>query len=185
MPEPTPVVPKVAPIVFRSILISTAVTILGLFPILSKGGTRFFARFAKPPHWPSLSLLAGAGAPVKIHLAAVAAAVAVGGLQLARPKGDTAHRILGWVWFGFIMATAASALFIHAPIGLPNIAGVGLLHIFSGIVLIFAPLGVFAARRGALHRHASIMSGLYIGGLGVAGLFAFLPGRLLWRIFFG
>jgi uncharacterized membrane protein len=29
------------------------------------------------------------------------------------------------------------------------------------------------------------MSSLYTGGLGVAGLFAFLPGRLLWRVFFG
>jgi len=29
------------------------------------------------------------------------------------------------------------------------------------------------------------MSGLYIVGVDVAGFFAFLPGRLLWRIFFG
>jgi uncharacterized membrane protein len=29
------------------------------------------------------------------------------------------------------------------------------------------------------------MSGLFVGGMGVAGLFAFLPGRLLWYVFFG
>jgi uncharacterized membrane protein len=186
MPERAdPAIPKIAPILFRSVIISSIVTILALAPSLSKGPGAFVGRLARPPHLPNLSLLAQASLAVQVHLTFVALAVVIGGVQLARPKGDKTHRLLGSIWFGFIMATAVSALFIHVPVGLPNIAGVGLLHIFSAIVLVFAPLAVIAARRGALRRHASIMSGLYIGGLGVAGLFAFLPGRLLWRIFFG
>ena len=29
------------------------------------------------------------------------------------------------------------------------------------------------------------MAGLFLGGLIVAGLLAFIPGRLMWRLFFG
>jgi uncharacterized membrane protein len=153
--------------------------------MLSKGGPAFWTRFAKSPHWPHLAPITHAELSIKLHLMAVAAAIVIGAVQLMRPKGDRMHRLIGWIWFCFIMATALSALFIHTPVGLPSIAGVGVLHIFSAIVLVSAPLAVVAARRGAIRRHAATMTSLYIGGLGVAGLFAFLPGRLLWRVFFG
>jgi uncharacterized membrane protein len=29
------------------------------------------------------------------------------------------------------------------------------------------------------------MTGLFVGGLLIAGVFAFLPGRLMWRVVFG
>jgi uncharacterized membrane protein len=180
-----PDLPKVAPILLRSVAIATTVTILGLTPIVSKEGSAFWARFARPPHWPRFAPITHADLSIKLHLAAVAAAILVGAIQLMRPTGDRAHRLVGWIWLSFIMATALSALFIHAPVGLPSIAGVGVLHIFSAIVLVSAPLAVIAVRRGAIRRHAATMSSLYTGGLGVAGLFAFLPGRLLWRVFFG
>ena len=37
--------------------------------------------------------------------------------------------------------------------------------------------------RVAAHRRA--MTGMFVGGLVVAGLLTFLPGRLMWAIFFG
>lgn len=41
------------------------------------------------------------------------------------------------------------------------------------------------ARRHDVARHAQIISGFVIGGVGIAGITAFLPGRILWAVFFG
>ena len=47
------------------------------------------------------------------------------------------------------------------------------------------PSAVVLARRHNVARHANIMTGVFIGGIGVAGVLAFLPGRLMWQVFFG
>jgi uncharacterized membrane protein len=177
--------PRLGPILGRSFAIATIVTLLGLGPIMLRDPAGFWSRFARPLHQPDFSPILEASLPIKLHLLAILGAVLVGAVQLGRVKGDRLHRSLGWLWVGAIMMTALSALLIHAPVGLPSIGGVGVLHIFSVIVLVSAPAAVLAARRGNLRRHAGTMSSLYIGGLGVAGLFAFLPGRILWQVFFG
>jgi uncharacterized membrane protein len=122
---------------------------------------------------------------VKIHLATIAGAIGVAAILMSGVKGTRLHRVLGWSWAAFMLATAVSALFIRAPTGLPSVGGVGVLHIFSAVTLVLVPVAVLAARRHDVARHARMMSGLVVGGLGVAGLFAFLPGRLLWTVFFG
>lgn len=33
--------------------------------------------------------------------------------------------------------------------------------------------------------HRRMMTGLFIGGLVIAGALTFLPGRLMWQVFFG
>lgn len=58
---------------------------------------------------------------IYVHMSAAFAALVVGAWQLARPKGTSSHRAIGWTW----------------------------------------------------------MRGLHIGGLIIAGLFTFMPGRLL------
>lgn len=55
----------------------------------------------------------------------------------------------------------------------------GLIHLFSVLTLYIAPRAYLAARRGQIRAHRSHMVGLYVGGLLVAGAFAFFPGRLL------
>lgn len=41
------------------------------------------------------------------------------------------------------------------------------------------------AKTHKVRLHAWMMTGLFVGGLVVAGLFTFIAGRLMWRIFFG
>lgn len=177
--------PPLGRLLGRSLLIAGTITAAALAPVVIQHPDAFAAMLARAPHWPDVRPIAEASLAIKLHLATIAGAILVGGVLMSGVKGTRLHRTLGWTWASFIMLTAVSALFIRAPTGLPGIAGVGLLHIFSGITLVVAPLGVAAARRHQVERHARLMSGLFVGGLGVAGLFAFLPGRLLWQVLFG
>jgi uncharacterized membrane protein len=125
--------------------------------------------------------LIGQASPViQIHLATVLAAFAVASVQMIAPKGTTQHRILGWTLTSLFIITAVDSLFIRNPQG-------GLFNpfqFFSVWVLIGIPLAVFAAHRGNIALHARLMMGFYFGSLIIAGALTFLPGRLLWRVFF-
>ena len=46
-------------------------------------------------------------------------------------------------------------------------------------------MAVAAARRHKVRLHARLMTGLFTGGLVLAGLLAFMPGRLMWRLVMG
>jgi len=48
--------------------------------------------------------------------------------------------------------------------------------------LINAPLAV---RRHDVRAHRSAMLGEFVGGILIAGAFAFTPGRIMYRMFFG
>jgi uncharacterized membrane protein len=111
----------------------------------------------------------------------VLAALAVGLYLLAGPKGRLAHRVLGWAWAVFMLTGAVSSLFIRSI----SPGGFSFIHLFSVVALIFVPLGLYYARRHNVRGHRSTMLGLFNGGLLVAGAFAFLPGRLMWQMFFG
>lgn len=132
-------------------------------------------------HWPRLWLLAQAPLGIRLHIAAALVALAVGSVLLAGVKGTALHKRLGWTWVIALGATAVSSLFI--PVLDPGRWSV--IHLLSGWVLIALPLGVVAIRRGNVERHRRTMTGLFIGGLLVAGLFTFAPGRLMWNVFFG
>jgi len=118
---------------------------------------------------------------VRIHLAAVMAAFAVGTALMAGRKGRALHRALGWGFAGLMTVGAGASLFIHSL----NPRGLSPLHLLSGWTLIILPVALVAARRHRVRVHARIMTSLYLGGLVVAGLFALAPGRLLWRALFG
>jgi uncharacterized membrane protein len=112
----------------------------------------------------------------------VLGALGVGAALMSGAKGDRLHRTLGWIWSVFMVATAISALFINPQGGPPTLL---FLKLFSVFTLITTPFAVAAARRHNVARHASAMTGLFVGGLGIAGMLAFLPGRLVWQVFFG
>ncbi len=63
-------------------------------------------------HTPDLGALAAAPLAVKIHLATVLPAFAIGAVQMLGPKGRTAHRVLGWAFVVLMTITAIAALFI-------------------------------------------------------------------------
>ncbi|HEX2561002.1 DUF2306 domain-containing protein [Phenylobacterium sp.] len=129
---------------------------------------------------PRFELIGQAGLAIQIHLAAVVLALGVGAWQLLGPKGTTAHRALGWTWSLAMMAAALSSFFIRTVID----GWFSPIHLLSVITLVGLPTAIWAAHRHDVRRHSRIMTSVYLGGMIVAGGFAFLPGRLLWNVFF-
>lgn len=131
-------------------------------------------------HAPQIGLIAHAPIAIQLHLLAVLAALASGIMLLVGVKGSALHRALGWTWVIAMMTGAVSSLFIR----MLNHGAFSYIHLLSGWAIITLPMGVAFARRHKVRHHARMMTGLFTGGLVVAGLFAFFPGRLMWRMFF-
>lgn len=112
---------------------------------------------------------------VVAHLATVLLALPLGVSQLLLPKGTFRHRTIGYIWIALMVFTAIVSFAIHTI--MPG--GLSPIHIFSVVTLIFAPLIVYFARTGQVERHRSAVLGVMVGGLAIAGLFTFLPGRAL------
>ncbi len=132
-------------------------------------------------HAPNLSLIARASLPIRIHLVAAMLALGLGAVQMLAPKGTLPHRTVGWIWVVFMLTAALSSILIKVI----NPGHFSLIHILTAWTLIAAPLGVIAARRGKIGAHSRYMAGLFYMGLITAGAFTFLPGRLLYQVFFG
>lgn len=133
------------------------------------------------PHAPNLRLLAAQSPSILIHMTGAAAAFGLGLVQLLAPKGTLSHRIMGWIWVVLMLTAAGSSLFIHTL----NHGGFSIIHVLSAWVLLATPLGVLAVRRGKFGAHANYMLGLFYFALVTAGIYTFLPGRLMWRLFLG
>jgi uncharacterized membrane protein len=132
-------------------------------------------------HAPELWRVAAAGPVIQLHLAGVAVALLIGVVLLVGVKGTVVHRVLGWTWVVAMMTAAVSSLFIR----LINHGHFSYIHLLSGWTILALPMGVAFARRHKVKLHARMMTGLFTGGLILAGLFAFIPGRLMWGLFFG
>src|SRR5215207_9446683 len=130
----------------------------------------------------TLAPLLAAPAAIQIHAFAALAAFTLGGVQLAAPKGTIPHRLFGWVWAGLMLTVVVSSFFIHeirlwgawSPI-----------HLLSIFTLVMLPLAVLAAHRHDVRWHQRAMIDLFAGALVVAGLFTFLPGRIMHAVVFG
>lgn len=133
------------------------------------------------PHGPDLALFAAQPMVIQLHILAAIGMVALGGLLISLRKGRAFHRTAGWICVALMALTAGSSLFI---VGL-NGDSWSLVHLLSGWTLVTLPVGVWAARKHRVQLHGRTMRGLFIGGALVAGSFAFLPGRLMWSLFFG
>jgi uncharacterized membrane protein len=130
---------------------------------------------------PNLALLGPVSPAIKIHLAAAVGALFLGAVMLASRKGRTFHRIAGWSWVIIMATVAVSSIFIHEI----NPGHFSWIHGFTALTLSALPLGVVFARRHNVKAHCGTMMGLYLGGLVIAGLFTFVPGRLMFQMFFG
>jgi len=134
----------------------------------------------------SLAPLLAAPAAVQIHVATVVPAFFIGTwLIFFSRKGARNHRAAGYVYLTLMTVTAMAALFIHQLPAVDVFYGFGPIHIFSFVTL----FGVAGALRGAwthnIRQHRGAMIGVYIGGILIAGTFAFLPGRIMHAVFFG
>ena len=127
----------------------------------------------------SLAPLLDAAPAIPFH---ALAALALGIVQFAAPKGTLPHRTIGWIWVVLMAAVAASSFWIH------QLRLVGLwspIHLLSIMVLVLLPIAVISAHRHHVSRHRGIMIGVFSGGLVVAGLFTLLPGRIMHAVIVG
>jgi uncharacterized membrane protein len=132
-------------------------------------------------HAPDWALLARQPPVIQLHIAAALLALLLGTVQLVGIKGTGLHRLIGWSWVIAMLTVAVSSLFIRQI----NPGAFSWIHLLSGWTLIAVPMAIFAIRKGRIGSHASGMTWTFVGGLIVAGAFTFLPGRLMWEVFFG
>src|SRR5882757_4741134 len=130
----------------------------------------------------SLAPLLDAAPAIPLHAFAAMAALGLGIVQFAAPKGTLPHRTIGWIWVVLMAAVAASSFWIH------QLRLVGLwspIHLLSIMVLVLLPIAVMSAHRHHVSRHRGIMIGVFSGGLVVAGLFTLLPGPIMHAVIVG
>jgi uncharacterized membrane protein len=120
-----------------------------------------------------------------LHLATVLPAFGLGAFQLLGRKGTRNHRVLGRIYMLFMLATGFITFSMPAKVGPQLFHHFGFIHIFSVLAIFGVPIAYFAARRGYLRAHRFAMIWLYVGGILIAGAFAFSPGRMLHKWLFG
>jgi len=118
------------------------------------------------------------------HLATVFPAFLIATYLLLNRKGTPIHRLLGKIYMVLMLVTATFTLFMSAKVGPTLLGHFGFIHLFSALVFFSVPSAYFAAKRGDVKTHKGRMVGLYIGGLLIAGSFAFMPGRLIYTLLF-
>ncbi len=128
----------------------------------------------------SLEPVLTASMAIQIHVVSAVLALGIGLFLLSAPKGFRLHKTLGWAWVVSLTVTAASSFFITGLMG----AHYSPIHALSAWTMLGLPFGVAAIRRRDINKHRHTMTGMFIGGMVIAGLFSFLPGRLMWEIFF-
>lgn len=150
-------------------------------PTLFTNVSAFAERVHVQPHAPDFSRIVAAPLVVKIHLTSALTALMIGIVLMMRVKGTGLHKLLGWTWVLAMGTTAVSSLFIREI----NHGAFSFIHLLSGWTIVGLPGAVYAIKRGKVATHRRAMTGMFTGGLILAGLFAFIPGRLLWTVFLG
>jgi uncharacterized membrane protein len=121
---------------------------------------------------------------IQVHLATVLPAFVIGTFLLfVSKKGAPHHRALGYIYLALMTITAAATLFIH-QVRPDGPMGFSLLHLFVPLTLFGVVGAIYGARTHNVRLHRNAMIGLYVGGLIIAGSLAFMPGRVMHKIFF-
>jgi uncharacterized membrane protein len=119
---------------------------------------------------------------IQLHAFGAMTAFALGIVQFSAPKGTLPHRTIGWIWVGIMVVVAGSSFWIHELKVWGTWSPIHLLAIFTLVTL---PLGVWYAHHHKVIGHRSTMIGIFVGGLMIAGLFTFVPGRIMHAVAFG
>ena len=122
-----------------------------------------------------------AGPAIQLHIATILIALIATAIILPMRKGTRLHRMTGWVWASSMIVTALVTFWINS---FDFAFGFSPIHIFSLVVLFNVPYAIVSARRGDIVAHKNAMIGTVVGALGIAGLFTFTPGRIMWEVFF-
>ncbi|UCI05535.1 DUF2306 domain-containing protein [Mesorhizobium sp. B1-1-8] len=130
----------------------------------------------------SFGPLLSAPPPIPWHAFAAFAALAVGGAQLALPKGNLRHRVMGYVWAALMLVIAISSFWIQQ---IRLVGPFSPIHLLSILVLVTVPLAVWYAHTHRVTAHRGAMIKLYVFALIGAGIFTLLPGRIMHTVVFG
>jgi uncharacterized membrane protein len=130
----------------------------------------------------TLQPLLDAAPAVQVHAFTAMAAFALGLVQLAAPKGTLPHRTMGYVWATLMVVVCATSFWIHdlrvwgpwSPI-----------HLLSIFTLVMLPFAILHARRHRVSEHRKAMIAMFLGALVIAGLFTFMPGRIMHAVVMG
>jgi len=130
----------------------------------------------------TLAPLLNASPAIQFHAVAAMGAFVLGVVQLSAPKGTLPHRTVGWIWVTLMLVVSISAFFIHQLRIWGPWSPIHLLAIFT---LVMLPIAVWRAHKHEVAQHRRAMLGLFLGALVIAGLFTFLPGRIMHAVMFG
>lgn len=134
----------------------------------------------------TLAPLLAAPLAVRIHVATVVPAFFLGTwLIFFSRKGAKNHRAAGYVYLALMTVTAVTALFIQTLMPGGPFGGFSPIHLFVPLTLSGVVGALYYARRHDIKAHRRSMMGVYIGGLLIAGSFAFMPGRIMHALVFG
>jgi uncharacterized membrane protein len=130
----------------------------------------------------SLRPLFESSAAIQLHAFAAMTAFLTGLVQFAAPKGTLPHRTLGFIWVGLMLVVSISSFWIHelrlwgpwSPI-----------HLISISTLVTLPLAVWYAHTHRVRSHQWWMVSIFLGALVVAGIFTFVPGRIMYEVVSG
>lgn len=129
----------------------------------------------------NLQPLLAASPAIQIHVAAALAAFLLGAVVLFRRKGDRLHRLGGRVWVALMLVVTLSSFFIHTI----RLWGAwSPIHLLSVFTILSLGLGVWMIRRRNIQAHRRTMQGTFAGSLVIAGLFTFVPGRIMHEVLF-
>lgn len=129
----------------------------------------------------NLAPLLEASLPIQIHVFTVVPAFVIGLFQFALPKGTFVHRTAGYTFMALMLVTSVSAFFIESFTG----SRFSLIHLFIPLTISGLFLAWRAARQGRVMGHIFAIMSVYIGAIGIAGYFAFMPGRIMHKLAFG
>lgn len=137
----------------------------------------------------SLEPLLQAPLIIQIHAFGAMAALALGLVQIAAPKGTLPHKTVGVLWVALMTIVAASSAFILQPAepGTPYWERLTPIHLFIPVTAFGLIGGTRLLLRGGLRMkaHSRPFISVFLGGLIVAGVLAFLPGRIMHEVVFG
>ncbi|MFP1632371.1 DUF2306 domain-containing protein [Zhengella sp. ZM62] len=119
---------------------------------------------------------------IQIHVFTVVPAAILGAWMLYGPKGTRMHKVLGRVWLALMVVTSLSSFFIHT---IRIVGPFSPIHLLSIVTLVTCVLAVWSARTKRLSFHRKAVMGMYWSGIGIAGAFTFVPGRIMNEVMFG
>ncbi len=118
---------------------------------------------------------------IQAHVIGAVSALGLGAVLLAWRKGRTFHRVMGWVWVLLVGGATLSSAFIMNP----DTGTYSWIHTMTVVTGVALPAAVYFAKRRNVRMHSRLMMFVYFAIVMGAAFLAFIPDRLMWRVFFG